>query len=122
MAYRISMAPHGHNVVVLTYSGAVTIEERAAALNELLRWLSETAYRKVLVDFEQGRVVATTFEASNRHAANLARAYGNLPGLRFAYVSAPDPNTTPIVETLASARGFYYERFDDHASALEWLK
>jgi hypothetical protein len=122
MGYRVCLSRNRHAVVLLTYSGPVTIEERAAALQEVLRLLGKTWFNRLLVDFEHGRVVPASFEANNRHAADLARAYAGLPGWRIAYVSVPDPNTTPIVETLAAARGFYYERFVDKKSALEWLE
>lgn len=122
MGYAVGVSPDQRNVLVVTYSGAVTIEERAAALQDALQLLGDASFKGVLVDFEQGWVVPAPFEVNNRHAANMARAYRNLPWLRIAYVSVPDPNTVPIVETLASARGFFYERFQSKELALKWIQ
>lgn len=121
MGYAVGVFPDQDTVVVVTYFGAVTIEQRVAALQDVLLLLNAAPFSGVLVDFEHGWVVPAPFDVNNRHAANLARAYRNFPGLRIAYVSTPDPNTVPIVETLAAARGFYYERFDDKERALAWL-
>jgi hypothetical protein len=121
MPYRVDLHPVQHGVVVVTYAGPVTIEERAAALHDVLQRLSETSSKRVLVDFQHGWPALTSFEANNRHAGDLARAYATLPGLKIAYVSTPDPNSAPIVEMLAAARGYFYERFKDKAAALRWL-
>lgn len=121
MGYAVGVSSDQDTVVAVTYSGAVTIEQRVAALQDVLLLLNDRSFSGVLVDFEHGWVVPAPFDANNRHAANLASAYRNFRGLRIAYVSVLAPNSVPIVETLAAARGFFYERFQSKKLALQWI-
>ena len=84
-------------------------------------WLPQSGPKRILVDFRDGWVVPAPFEASNRHAANLARHYTLLGGARIAYLSNPENREPSPVEQLAAARGYFYQRFTDYKAAVRWL-
>jgi len=109
-------------VLHVVLSGPVSVEDRAAALQAALDWLAESGSKRVLVDFREGWPVAAPFEASNRHAANLARHYHVMGGARIAYLSRPEVREPSPVEQLAAARGYFYQRFSDYNAALRWLR
>ncbi len=120
MPYQIE-ALSVQEMLKLTFTGPVTIDDRAAALREFVTWLGDTGFRKVLVDFRHGWTLPADLEASKRHAANLAREYASLKGARIAYVSGPEPRSPSPVEMLAAAHGYFYERFTDIEAAMKWL-
>lgn len=109
-------------VLHVVLSGPVSVQDRAAALQAALGWLTESGSKRVLVDFREGWAIAEPFEASNRHAANLARHYHVMGGARIAYLSRPETRDPSPVEQLAAARGYFYQRFTDYNAALRWLK
>src|SRR4051812_20973557 len=94
-------------VLHVVLSGPVSIEDRAAALQAALDWLAGSRSKRVLVDFREGWAIAEPFEASNRHAANLARHYHVMGGARIAYLSRPENRDPSPVEQLAAARGYF---------------
>lgn len=54
----------------------------------------------------------------------LANRLANDPTLmqtRLAYVPRPGTDIDPVIETLAKAKGFQGERFDNEDAALDWL-
>lgn len=120
MPFRIDTdsIPGGLQIVL---SGPVSVEDRAAALAAALEWLPESGPKRILVDFRHGWPAPASFEASNRHAANLARHYQVLGGARIAYVSKPEDRNPSPVEQLAAARGYFYQRFTDYRAAVRWL-
>jgi hypothetical protein len=120
MPFRIDAGslPGGLHIVL---SGPVSVEDRAGALAAALEWLPRNGPKRILVDFRDGWAAPAPFEASNRHAANLARHYTELGGARIAYLSRPEHRDPSPVELLAAARGYFYQRFTDHAAALHWL-
>jgi len=105
----------------IVLSGPVSVEDRAAALAAALEWLPQSGPKRILVDFRDGWSIPAPFEASNRHAANLARHYQVLGGARIAYVSKPENREPSPVEQLAAARGYFYQRFTDYKAAVRWL-
>jgi hypothetical protein len=109
-------------VIRIVFSGPVYIEDRARALREILEGLSSSGSKFILVDFRAAWLVAASAEASDRHAANLAREYQQWSGARIAYLSGPeDRRPASPVEQLAAMRGYYYQRFTDEGAAMRWL-
>lgn len=119
MPFRIESTTPGILHIVL--SGPVSIADRAAALDAALEWVARSASKRILVDFREGWAIPEPFEASNRHAANLARQYHDFGGARIAYLSRPEHRDPSPVEQLAAARGYFYQRFTDYRAALRWL-
>lgn len=106
----------------VVYTGAVTIEDRARALDAILDWLREPGHKRVLVDLRNAWAVDGPMDACQRHASNLAREYTDLKGARFAYLSKPDCAVVSLAEQMAAVRGYFFQRFTDEASALRWLR
>ena len=109
-------------ILQLVFTGAIFVEERAAALAFCLDWFTTHEPRRVLVDFTGGWIAPSDAAATARHAENLAREYTAFGGARIAYLSGPETRSPSPVELQAAARGYFYQRFTDREAALRWLR
>jgi hypothetical protein len=109
-------------ILQLVFTGAISVDERAEALAFCLAWFATHQPRRVLVDCTAGWTVPSDPDASARHAENLAREYTAFGGARIAYLSRPEKRDPSPIELRAAARGYFYQRFTDRASALRWLR
>ena len=105
----------------ITYTGAVTIEQRHEALEQVFAAAATTGFRRILVDFRQGNPSADEFDPSNRFATFLARNTGGFDA-RSAYLTRTTLPINRTVEILAAARGVPCKRFTDEAEAIAWLE
>ena len=121
MAYTVEVLVD-RAVLVLRLFGPVAVEDRAAGLREILASLDETGFKRVIVDYRDGLTFPGSVDDTTRHAANLARAYRAMIGVRIAYVSKPQNRDATPIEVLAASRGYFYQRFTDIAKAFEWLE
>jgi hypothetical protein len=117
MPYSIALLPEPA-VIQVTFAGVVTLQERSAALDRLIREQAGTAYERLLVDFTQAAVAEASNAETLDHATRMAREPG-VKRMRIAYVG--DAAISASVEALAALRGFYYQRFGATAPALRWL-
>lgn len=111
---------HYLGLVAVTFWGAVSIEERAIALDEALAGLEVGQCHRIVVDFLGARAAADSFKAGNDHARRLA-SEPKLRGCRIGYVYPQDASVNPVVEAIAEARGFRFRKFNRVADALDWL-
>lgn len=107
-------------LVVVTLWGAVSVEERARALDKALRHLDGETCHRVLIDFIGGHATEDSFEASSNFAKRLA-SEPRLRSCRIAYVYPPNAKINDAVEALARARQLRFRKFDCVAGALDWL-
>ena len=107
-------------MVVVTLWGAVSVEERAHALDKALRHLDGRTCYRVLIDFIGGHATEDSFEASSEFARRLA-SEPKLRGCRIAYVYPPNAKVNTAVETLARARQLRFRKFDSVSGAIDWL-
>ena len=107
-------------MVVVTLSGAVSVAERAIALDKALRYLDGETCHRVLIDFIGGHATADSFQTSSDFARRLA-SEPKLRGCRIAYVYPPNATLNIAVETLARARQFRFRKFESVACAIDWL-
>ena len=107
-------------MVVVTLWGAVSIEERARALDKALRHLDAETCNRVLIDFIGGHAIEESLQASSDFARRLA-SEPKLRGCRIAYVYPPDTKINNAVETLARARQLRFRKFECVAGAVDWL-
>ena len=107
-------------MVVVTLWGAVSVDERARALDKALRHLDGATCHRVLIDFIGGHAIEESFQASSDFARRLA-SEPKLRGCRIAYVYPPDAKVNNTVEALARARQLRFRKFDCVAGALDWL-
>ena len=120
MPYSITIDDARHYISIAITS-QVTMDERGAALRDVVALLETTGYKCVLVDFRNGATLAATAAVKQRHATELARQYTARFGVRLAYVSKSTAFDENAVESLAAAYGYFYERFTDVDRALQWL-
>jgi hypothetical protein len=107
-------------LAMLTFVGSVPLEDRDTALAELESLLTETGWRKVLVDLSSSNSSgAMTLQEDLRHAWRLVDLHAKRKDLRIAYVFAP--RQPPVLELIAESRGYVFERFGDRHAALGWL-
>jgi hypothetical protein len=107
-------------MVVVTLWGAVSVEERAHALDKALRHLDGETCHRVLIDFIGGHATEDSFQASSDFARRLA-SEPKLRDCRIAYVYPPNAKVNNAVEALARARQLRFRKFDCVAGALDWL-
>ena len=120
MPYTITV-DNARDLIGIAVTSAVTLDERAAGLRDVVALLERTGYKRVLVDFRHGSTLSATAAVKQRHATELARQYTAHFGVRLAYVSKSMMFDENAVESLAAAYGYFYERFTDVDRAIEWL-
>ncbi len=128
LAARISIAPMAHELrtdpalalVEVVYRGPTGAAERAKAIHEGARLLSELGFRRVLVDLREATIAVepTHVLAGLAHHMAHAPAVGNS---RLAYLVSPEQEANRIIENMASARHMRVERFHQREAALAWL-
>lgn len=111
---------HYLGLVVVTFRGAVSIEDRSLALDEALVHLDGERCHRLLIDFLGARATADSFKASNDHARRLS-SEPKLRSCRIGYVHPQAPTVNHVVEAIAEARGFRFRKFNRVADALDWL-
>jgi hypothetical protein len=117
MAYVIDTLP-GNKVIRAVFSDRVTIPDRFNALQEIVSLNGQNKYEKLLLDFRNAEVVASSIEESHTYAAELAMALPN-HRMKIAYVG--ELSQTAGIEALAALKGYFYQRFRTSEGALRWL-
>ena len=107
-------------MVVVTLWGAVSVEERAHALDKALHYLDGDKCNRVLIDFIGGHAIEESLQASSDFARRLA-SEPKLRGSRIAYVYPPDAKINTAVESLARARQLRFRKFETVSGAIDWL-
>ena len=107
-------------MVVVTLWGAVSVEERARALDKALRHLDGVKCNRVLIDFIGGHAIEESLQASSDFARRLA-SEPKLRNCRIAYVYPPNAKINTAVEALARARQLRFRKFECVAGAVDWL-
>ncbi|UHQ19344.1 hypothetical protein LVB87_14330 [Lysobacter sp. KIS68-7] len=116
----------GHSVVVeagafveLRYSGAVTYEERAVAVDAVGRLLRESGLRRVLGDYRDAHIVESVPGARIDYVAKAISA-DILAGCRVAIIGL-SPEHMRAAEMASIVRDITVKGFDDRESAIAWL-
>ena len=105
-------------VVRVAFTGEVSLQERAEALDAVLRCQAASACRNVLVDLADARLADASASETVAYVSRLAREPA-MRAMRIAYVG--DAWSASSVESLAALRGYFYQRFRSQAAALRWL-
>lgn len=79
-----------------------------------------TGIHCVLLEVAADHAIGEPFNDKLRLANRLVHD-PTLVQTRFAYVPTHDADIDPVVETLAQAKGFKGQRFEDRKSAMAWL-
>lgn len=111
---------HAAALIEVVYDGEVTAPERSQAIHDAARRLSETDYRRVLVDLRRAAVATEPTHVM----VSLAHEIAHAPALfasRLAYLVTPEQEANRIIENMAVARDMRVARFEDHAAAVAWL-
>src|SRR4249919_1719491 len=103
-------------LITVTYSGVVDIAERSRAWDDVSKQLQATGNCRILLDFMAASVATDDFHVSRAFASRLTNLGGAL-GCRIAYLSPPGAQVDIVFETLASARGLAFERFNERLTA-----
>ena len=103
-----------------TMWGLLWIEERQAALDEVIATFDEGRPYRILVDMIGASCANDTLESSARLAQRLA-SEPKLKGCRIAYLYNDGARINQAVERLAEARDFKFRRFATTTDALDWL-
>jgi hypothetical protein len=107
-------------ILQIIFTGPVSVNERAQALEESLPMLASRS--RVLVDFADAAVVATASGVAGRHAESLAIAFADRPDARVAYLTSMAHHAPLVLAALAAVRGYFYRAFTDREAALQWLR
>lgn len=116
--HAIETDPHA-GLIATTFYGELHVDERCAAIDEMVATVRDTGVSRLLIDLSLARIAADGIGAANRLANRLARDRV-LERCRIAYVGRPTQHD-PAVEVLASAKGFEAERFASRDEATAWL-
>lgn len=119
MSYEVESNPY-LGLVTCTLWGLVWVEERHAALDEVLAELEPGHTYRILVDMIGASCAIDTLEASAALAKRLANER-RLRNCRIAYLYPPGARINQAVEQLAEAREFRFRRFQRTTDALDWL-
>ena len=119
MSYEVE-TNHYLGLVVCTLWGVVWVEERAAALDEVLADMEPGRPYRILVDMIGASCANDSLEASAAFASRLASERA-LRGCRIAYLYPDGTRINQAVERLAQAREFRFRRFCATSEALDWL-
>ena len=119
MSYEVETNPY-LGLVTCTFWGLVWVEERHAALDEVIAHLAPGQSRRILVDMIGASCAIDTLEASSALAKRLA-GERRLRDCRIAYLYPPNARINQAVEKLAEAREFKFRRFARTTDALDWL-
>jgi len=107
-------------LVTCTFWGLVWVEERHAALDEVLAHLSPGPPCRILIDMIGATCAIDTLDASSALAKRLA-GERRLRDCRIAYLYPSGARINQAVEKLAEAREFRFRRFARTTEALDWL-
>ena len=119
MAYEVEINQH-LGLAVCTMWGVVWVEERHAALDEVLAHLSPGRAYSILVDMIGASCANESLDASGAFAQRLAGERA-LRDCRIAYLYPDGARVNHAVERLAEARDFRFRRFATTSDALDWL-
>lgn len=106
-------------VIAATFYGELHVEERCAAMDEMVEQVRSTGTYRLLIDLSLARIAPDGIGAANRLANRLARD-AVLDACRIAYLERP-MQQDPAVQVLAPAKGFQAEHFASRAHAVAWL-
>ncbi|KGQ19591.1 hypothetical protein LF41_2529 [Lysobacter dokdonensis DS-58] len=107
-------------LTVCTLWGLVWVEERQAALDEVIAEMEEGRPYRILVDMIGASCANDSFATSSAFAQRLATER-KLKGCRIAYLYPDNARINLSVERLAEARDFKFRRFTTTTEALDWL-
>ena len=107
-------------LAVCTLWGLVWVEERQAALDEVLAEMEDGRPYRILVDMIGASCANDSLATSAAFAQRLATER-KLKGCRFAYLYPDGTRINLAVERLAEARDFKFRRFATTTEALDWL-
>ncbi|MGH8076744.1 MAG: hypothetical protein ACREPE_05395 [Lysobacter sp.] len=107
-------------MIDVRYFDRVTVAERAAAMDETLVILRESALRRIAIDFNDARAGSDFFQDTNAFATRVA-TNALLRECRIAFVGAATNRFNAVLESLSDARGYSFQRFFDRAAAIVWL-
>lgn len=119
MSYEVEANPY-LGLVTCTFWGLVWVEERHAALDEVLDALAPEGRHRILVDMIGASCAIDTLDASAALAKRLA-GERRLRDCRIAYLYPSGARINQAVEQLAQAREFRFRRFARTIDALDWL-
>ena len=119
MAYEVEVNQY-LGLVVCTLWGLVWVEDRNAALDEVVSQMEDGRPYRVLVDMIGASCANESLEASAASAQRLA-GERKLRGCRIAYLYPEGARINVAVERLAEAREFKFRRFCTTTDALDWL-
>ncbi len=107
-------------LIEVVYHGAICAAERAQAVHEGARQLTETDFRRVMVDLRDATIAVEPTHVLAGLAHEMAHA-PSIGGSRLAYLVTPEQEANRIVENMATARHMRVARFQDRDAALAWL-
>lgn len=108
-------------IIQATASGAtLQVPECQRLFDAVDEAVQLTGIHCVLLEVAADHAIGEPFTDKLRLANRLVND-PTLAHTRFAYVPTHGADIDPVVETLAQAKGFQGQRFDDRASALAWL-
>lgn len=107
-------------LIEVAYHGEVGAAERAQAIHEGARLLSERGFRRVLVDLRDAVIAVEPTHV----LAGLAHEMAHAPSVgssRLAYLVTPEQEANRIIENMATARHMQVARFNERDAAIAWL-
>lgn len=119
MDYKITI-DEKRALIMVKYSGAITLEDRAQAVKEGARNLNSTGYRKVLVDLSDAKAIFQSPEDESDFA-NVLSNNKVLRHCKTAYLAKSTQHSNDFVEILARARHYNFKHFTDINEAYQWL-
>lgn len=107
-------------LINVVYYGELAASEREQTIHETARLLSETDFRRVLVDLREATIVSEPTHVLVALAHEIAHAPA-LYSSRVAYLVTPEQEANRIIENMAVARDVLVGRFHDRDAAIAWL-
>lgn len=120
MPYTLQL-DHNDAALDLRYHGVVTVAERFQAWAESRPLLERSGFRRILIDLTAAQA-GPDGPADFSAFANRITSEPLLLASRTAFVVPPVHPANHLIEVLADARHYPFQRFDTREPALEWLR
>lgn len=107
------------NIITVTYSGNVDLNQRKSAVSETCRLLNQSDFVGLLVDVTKMSLQMTLDE--QKHFAEYLSSKKELAKAKVAILHSPLSNPNSLINAVAYANGFSSVDFNNKSEAIAWL-
>lgn len=107
------------DIITITYTGGVCLNERKAAIVETCKLLNQPDNVKLLIDVR--KLIMKMSQEEQKYFAEYLSRKKELENARVAVLHNPESNPDSLINAFAYVRGHYSVDFVDKYEAIAWL-